>query len=124
MVFDKPNMASEFIRVVEEGMEKSKTTFSGKLSTTVKEEPKTKIPKPTITEPQPEDEYIDEEHEEDEIDGLEETAVIDLVESVKELYKQCKDKDLKAEIKEVIAQHGKVADVPTDQLQEIYDKLK
>ena len=33
LVFDKPNMAEEFIKTVEEGMEKSKTTFTTKPST-------------------------------------------------------------------------------------------
>ena len=32
LVFDKPNMAADFIRVVEEGMEKSKTDFTVKKS--------------------------------------------------------------------------------------------
>lgn len=70
------------------------------------------------------DEPIQTEEDTNDIDELEEDNDFDLVESVKELYKQCKDKELKAEIKEVIAQYGKVADVPTDQLQEIYNKLK
>lgn len=38
MVFDKPNMAADFIRVIEEGMEKSKTNFkvtSAPISTSV-----------------------------------------------------------------------------------------
>jgi len=33
MVFDKPNMAEEFIKIVEEGMEKSKTNFAKKPTT-------------------------------------------------------------------------------------------
>ena len=41
MVFDKGNMGAEFIKVVEEGMEKSKTDFS---STTKKSTPVTKKP--------------------------------------------------------------------------------
>lgn len=36
MVFDKPNMGAEFLRVVEEGMEKSKTSFTTKKTTTKK----------------------------------------------------------------------------------------
>ena len=42
LVFDKPNMAKDFIRIVEEGMEKSKTNFNGKVATpapVVKPEP-------------------------------------------------------------------------------------
>ena len=32
MIFDKPNMAADFIKIIEEGMEKSKTTFNAKKS--------------------------------------------------------------------------------------------
>ena len=44
LVFDKPNMAKDFIRVIEEGMEKSKTNFTASttkstLSTTTKNPP-------------------------------------------------------------------------------------
>ena len=40
LVFDKPNMAEDFIKIVEEGMEKSKTNFSTKKTTTPKTAPK------------------------------------------------------------------------------------
>lgn len=36
LVFDKPNMAADFIAIVEEGMEKSKTNFSVKKATATK----------------------------------------------------------------------------------------
>ena len=40
MVFDKPNMAADFIKIVEEGMEKSKTNFSApKVSKNITPEP-------------------------------------------------------------------------------------
>ena len=47
MVFDKPNMGAEFLKIVEEGMEKSKTEFSSKPTTKKKT---TKKPEP-IEEP-------------------------------------------------------------------------
>ena len=40
------------------------------------------------------------------------------------LFKDCEDKDLKAEVKELIAQHGKLNDCDEDTLKNIYDKLK
>ena len=54
MIFDKPNMAADFIKIVEEGMEKSKTNFS--------------MPKKVTTKPTPapiveEDEFEEEEDE-------------------------------------------------------------
>lgn len=40
MVFDKPNMGAEFLKIVEEGMEKSKTDFTVKKVTTPKKSTK------------------------------------------------------------------------------------
>ena len=45
LVFDQPNMAAEFIKTVEEGMEKSKTEF-GKQKTTTKKSTKKVTPDP------------------------------------------------------------------------------
>lgn len=42
MVFDKPNMGAEFLKIVEEGMEKSKTDFTVKKPTTKKSTKKSK----------------------------------------------------------------------------------
>lgn len=44
MVFDKPNMAADFIKIVEEGMEKSKTNFSAPKAT------KKSAPVPVVVE--------------------------------------------------------------------------
>ena len=46
MVFDKPNMGAEFLKIVEEGMEKSKTDFTVKKVTTTKKSTK----KPPVEE--------------------------------------------------------------------------
>lgn len=128
IVDEIPLDTDAFIKALQDAIANAKNReIITDVKPTPKSTPKTIVKDEEIIDkpkPQPEDEYIDEEHEEDEIDELEETEEINLVESVKELYKQCKDKELKAEIKEVIAQHGKVADVPTEQLQEIYNKLK
>ena len=48
----------------------------------------------------------------------------DLVGTIRVMFKDCADKDLKAEIKGIIAQHGKLNDCDEDALKEIYDKLK
>jgi hypothetical protein len=49
MVFDKPNMAADFIKIVEEGMEKSKTNFSTPKATKP-------APAPVVVEPEDEEE--------------------------------------------------------------------
>ena len=122
MIFDKEDMGAEFIRVIEEGMEKSKKTL-GKKSPTPKVEKK--------PEPVKEDINDDIEDEIDNIDPVDESPVAetsdypeDLVGTIRVMFKDCTDKDLKAEIKGIISQHGKLNDCDEDALKEIYDKLK
>lgn len=68
MVFDKPNMAKDFIKVVEDGIEGSKTNFSSARPTTTKKAPpvyRAETPKPV-----PEDEDIDTTPDTADIDDL------------------------------------------------------
>lgn len=120
MIFDKEDMGAEFIRVIEDGMEKSKKTL-GKKSPTPKVEKK----------PEPVKEEIEDEI--DEIDPIDEAPFTediasdypdDLIGTIRTMFKDCEDKDLKAEVKELIAKHGKLNDCDEDTLKEIYDKLK
>ena len=122
MIFDKEDMGAEFIRVIEEGMEKSKKTL-GKKSPTPKVEKKPKPVKEDIND--------DIDDEIDNIDPVDESPVAetsnypdDLVGTIRTMFKNCTDKDLKAEVKGIIAQHGKLNDCDEDALKEIYDKLK
>ena len=124
MIFDKEDMGAEFIRVIEEGMEKCKKTL-GKKSPTPKVEKK--------PEPVKEDINDDIEDEIDNIDPVDEVPFTediasdypdDLIGTIRTMFKDCEDKDLKAEVKELIAQHGKLNDCDEDTLKEIYDKLK
>ena len=124
MIFDKEDMGAEFIRVIEEGMEKSKKTL-GKKSPTPKVEKK--------PEPVKEDINDDIEDEIDNIDPVDEVPFTedetsdypdDLIGTIRTMFKDCEDKDLKAEVKGLIAKHGKLNDCDEDTLKEIYDKLK
>ena len=124
MIFDKEDMGAEFIRVIEEGMEKSKKTL-GKKSPTPKVEKK--------PEPVKEDINDDIEDEIDNIDPVDEVPFTedmasdypdDLIGTIRTMFKDCEDKDLKSEVKELIAKHGKLNDCDEDALKEIYDKLK
>ena len=124
MVFDKEDMGAEFIKVIEEGMEKSKKTLGKKATVSA--------PKPTKkAEPIVEDIAEDIDEDIDDIDAAEETTTEtasdypeDLVGTIRTMFKDCTDKDLKAEVKGIIAQHGKLNDCDKDALKEIYDKLK
>ena len=124
MVFDKEDMGAEFIKVIEEGMEKSKKTLGKKATVSA--------PKPTKkAEPIVEDIAEDIDEDIDDIDATEETTTETasdypehLVGIIRTMFKDCADKDLKAEVKEIIAQHGKLNDCDEDALKTIYDKLK
>lgn len=124
MVFDKEDMGAEFIKVIEEGMEKSKKTLGKKATVSA--------PKPTKkAEPIVEDIAEDIDEDIDDIDAAEETTTEtasdypeDLVGTIRVMFKDCVDKDLKAEVKGIIAQHGKLNDCDEDALKTIYDKLK
>lgn len=124
MVFDKEDMGAEFIKVIEEGMEKSKKALGKKATVSA--------PKPTKkAEPIVEDIAEDIDEDIDDIDAVEETTTEtasdypeDLVGTIRTMFKDCADKDLKAEVKEIIAQHGKLNDCDEDALKTIYDKLK
>lgn len=48
----------------------------------------------------------------------------DLVGTIRAMFKDCTNKNLKAEVKGIILQHGKLNDCDEDVLKEIYDKLK
>lgn len=117
MVFDKPDMGAEFVRVVEEGMEKSKSTLGKRKSN------------PVVSTPKPETPKVDLEDD----DLLDETPVsevtteskypADLNGTIRAMYKECKDVTLKASVKEVIAEYGKLNDVDEDGLKRIYNMM-
>ena len=129
MVFDKPDMGAEFVRVVEEGMEKSKSTLGKRKSNPVVSTPKPEI---QVT-PEPENPKVDSLSYIEDDDLLDETPVSevpteskypsDLNGTIRTMYKECKDATLKASVKEVIAEYGKLNDVDEDGLKRIYDMM-
>ena len=89
------------------------------------------VTKPVDKKPEPvKDEVEDEIDEIDPVDEAPFTEDIasdypdDLIGTIRTMFKDCEDKDLKAEVKELIAKHGKLNDCDEDALKEIYDKLK
>lgn len=129
MVFDKPDMGAEFVRVVEEGMEKSKSTLGKRKSNPVVSTPKPEI---QVT-PEPEAPKVDSLSDLEDNDLLNETPVsedpteskypTDLNGTIRTMYKECKDATLKTSVKEVIAEYGKLNDVDEDGLKRIYDMM-
>lgn len=117
MVFDKPNMAKGFIRVVEEGMEKSKTT-SDKMSKPKKEK---KVSEPIVDKNELDDNLEDEVITESVKENI--TYPDDLRGEIRKIFKECKDTDTKATVKGIISEYGKLNDVDEDGLKKIYDIL-
>ena len=127
LVFDKPNMAEDFIRTVEEGMEKSKTSLkksSLKSVERVKEKPVIKVQEESVVE---NDGDI---FDEDVVEGtvVETASVSEYPENldtvIRKMFKECTDSDLKASVREVISEYGKLNDVDREGLEKIYDMMK
>ena len=118
MVFDKPNMAADFIQIVEEGMEKSKTNFA--TPKTTKATKATKVTKPV---PVPVVDELDEDEEEDEIpfdvDDIDEEVVLtfDIAAARTEIRNKNKagTPQQKAQVKALIAATGLKLDLIEDE---------
>lgn len=129
MVFDKPDMGAEFVRVVEEGMEKSKSTLGKRKSNPVVSTPKPEI-KATPESETPKVDFLSDIEDDDLLDETpvsedptESKYPSDLNGTIRTMYKECKDATLKASVKEVIAKYGKLNDVDEDGLKRIYDMM-
>lgn len=117
MIFDKADMGAEFMKVVEEGMEKSKTVLGNKPVKTTKTAPA------PIVEPEP---VPFDEDPVDDIDDIEETVVEEsgvTADEIRALFKEA-DKDTKAAVKKIIAEYGKLDDADQDGLNRMYELLK
>lgn len=98
LVFDKPNMAADFIKIIEEGMEKSKTTFSATATTTTeKKSPKKSTKKPPV---------VEEEHDQEDIELL--AALREAVDSVEEKEEDVPPFDVNEEIDDVFSEEETV----------------
>ena len=132
MVFgdDAQDNAREFIKIVENGLEKSRrgngktaeTKLSAKaadvekpVAETAKPEPQ-KVAAPEVSEPELADDVLPFDDEDLTIEPIDLEA---LKEEVKKLFKASNDKAAKAKAKRMITVHGKVDDCPVDTLLEV-----
>lgn len=132
MVFDKPNMAKDFIKVVEEGMEKSKTDSKPAKQKPTKSEPAPETPV-TADEPEVEDEppFDTDEDDIDVDDMFEEEKNTDvgskypdnLADIIRKEFKELTNKQMKADVRAIISEYGKLNDVPEEGLHRIYDVI-
>ena len=123
LVFDKPNMAADFIRVVEEGMEKSKSTLGKKSKPVVKKKEVEPDPEPVEEDDDIDDIPVEETVEQEETVTETSDYPDDLAAVIRTMFKECTDKDKKASVRKVIAEYGKLNDVDEDGLKRIYDMM-
>lgn len=128
MVFESgKNNAAEFIKIVEEGMEKSKSINAAKIKVASKPKPQPK-PEPVVVEEEPEDDLLDTEIVSDALpESFEEELVendTDYISIVKDAYRACKNTALKKEVMAIVKQHAtKFDDIGQELAQELYEKL-
>lgn len=98
------------------------TSKNSNPSAPVKETP-TAIPEPDYMD---EELPFDEEEKEDIDDTVDETRDYpeDLADTIRTMFKECTDKDIKADVKKVITEYGKLNDVDEEGLKKIYDMMK
>ena len=114
--------ADELLRALKDAIKNSKKKAG---STPVKTATTESTPTPTAQE----EEVPFAEDDIDDIDTpvIEETSSDypeDLDGVIRTMFKECKDADLKAKVKAVIAEYGKLNDVDEDGLKKIYDMMK
>ena len=125
--FDKMNMGQTFIDTIETALKNGRSETPSKKPDS---KPSTPVEGASIAEPEPDymDEELpfDEEEKEDIDDTVDETRDCpeDLADTIRTMFKECTDKDVKADVKKVITEYGKLNDVDEEGLKKIYDMMK
>lgn len=112
--------ADELLRALKDAIKNSKKKAG---STPVKPAP----PTPTPTVQKEEVPFVEDDIDDINTPVTEETSSDypeDLDGVIRTMFKECKDADLKAKVKAVIAEYGKLNDVDEDGLKKIYDMMK
>lgn len=132
IAFDKPNMAKDFINTIENALQAGRLdatmfTAQGKPKQIIQTSP-TLVEAEELEEDTPpfEPDEIDEMFEEKDMDEesvVESTYPDDLENVIRTEFKAMKDATLKAKIREIIAEYGKLNDVDEEGLQRIYDVI-
>lgn len=110
----------EFLEALKNAIKDSKRTVTDPVSKAKKTSSKKEDPKPI-------DDDIDAEDPITEKEALEETSSeypSNLDTTIRTMFKECEDADLKSEVKAIIKPFGKLSDVDEEGLKKIYDILK
>lgn len=120
--------ADELLRALKDAIKNSKKK-AGKTVQTIAQKESEEL----VHTPEPENPKVDFSSDIEDDDLLDETPVseapteskypTDLNGTIRTMYKECKDATLKASVKEVIAEYGKLNDVDEDGLKIIYDMM-
>lgn len=119
-----PLDANELLRALKDAIKNSKKHHN-------KSESVQTTPKPVVTEtPEKKPNFMDDLEDDDLLEESIEPEVVseskypdDLNGTIRTMYKDCKDATLKASVKEVISEYGKLNDVDEDGLKRIYDMM-
>ena len=125
--FDQLNMGRTFIDTIETALKNGRVDVTSSEAKKVTSKKSTQIKEEKPVESDPIDDDIDdiEAPIETTIDETTETSTYpdDLDAVIRKMYKECKDAELKASVKNVIAEYGKLNDVDEDGLKRIYDMM-
>ena len=125
--FDQLNMGQTFIDTIETALKNGRVdvTSSEPKKVTPKKTAPIKAEKPVESDPIEDDIDDIDTPVEEKVDETTETSTYpdDLDAVIRKMYKECKDAELKASVKNVIAEYGKLNDVDEDGLKRIYDMM-
>lgn len=125
--FDQLNMGQTFIDTIETALKNGRVDITSSEPKKVTSKKSTPIKEEKSVEPDPIDDDIDdiEVPVETTIEETTDTSTYpdDLDAVIRKMYKECKDAELKASVKNVIAEYGKLNDVDEDGLKRIYDMM-
>jgi hypothetical protein len=125
--FNQLNMGQIFIDTIEEALRKGRSNGSSNTmnKSTYKESEPDKVimtkKKPNFMDDLEDDDLLEESNESEV--PTESKYPTDLNGTIRTMYKECEDATLKASVKEVIAEYGKLNDVDEDGLKRIYDMM-
>ena len=120
-------MGQTFIDTIETALKNGRVDITSSEPKKVTSKKSTPIKEEKSVEPDTIDDDIDdiESPVETTIEETTETSTYpdDLDAVIRKMYKECKDAELKASVKNVIAEYGKLNDVDEDGLKRIYDMM-
>jgi len=114
--------ADELLRALKDAIKNSKKKAGNTMVKSVVSEPNTTptVQEEDIEELPFEEDVLDETEGEGTISGYPDN--LDTV--IRKMFKECTDSDLKASVREVISEYGKLNDVDREGLEKIYDMMK